>query len=373
MRLGRQRRMKLKKPKVKRLKLPRRLRPVRRAKRVERVEERVNQAISTVPRITNETVAEHREEVLSSARKYIYPLRHSKHRLVRTSIGLLIIVVVAFFAYCGLELYKFQATSGFIYGVTRVVPFPIAKAGPSWVSYESYLFELRRNMHYYTTQQQVDFSTADGKAQLKHLKEEAMSQVLEDAYIKQLASKNHVSVSDAAVNNQVALVRSQNRLGNSDQVFKEVLNEFWGWDENDFKRELQQQMLQQAVVAKLDTATNARAQSALKQLEGGADFATLAGQVSDDAATKANGGQYPAPVTPSDPNVAPQITAELFQLKPGQVSTVINTGYTLEILKVIAQTGDSLQAAHIQFTFQPISVYVTPLQAKHPPHDYIKV
>jgi hypothetical protein len=69
-------------------------------KRRKAPEERVTEAFANVPRITNETVAEHREEVLSTARKYIYPLRHSKHRVVRISISLFVIVVVAFFIYC---------------------------------------------------------------------------------------------------------------------------------------------------------------------------------------------------------------------------------------------------------------------------------
>jgi len=363
----------MKKPKLKKLKpkLPKALpKPFTRRKATE---ERVAEALQNVPRITNETVAEHREAVLSSARKYIYPLRHSKHSVVRISLVLLIVVVVAFFACCSTALYKFQSTSGFIYGVTRVVPFPIAKAGPSWISYEAYLFELRRNMHYYQTQDSVDFSSKTGKAQLKQLKQQAMAQVIQDAYVQQLASRYHISVSTQAVSNEVQLVRNENRLGSSDRVFKEVLNEFWGWSESDFERELQQQMLQQAVVAKLDTATNARAQAALKQLLSGANFATLAAQVSDDASTKSNGGEYPDAITPDDTNLAPAITAELFQLKPGQTSGIITTGYTLEILKVLDGNGSSVHAAHIQFTFQPITTYTKPLETKNPPHEYIKI
>src|SRR4051812_11846626 len=115
-------------------------------------EEKVADALKTVPRITNETVTEHREEVLSSARKYIYPLQHSKHSIVRISLGLFVVGLITFLVICSLALYKFQSTAGFIYDVTRVLPFPVAKAGPRWVSYESYLFELRRNMHYYQSQ-----------------------------------------------------------------------------------------------------------------------------------------------------------------------------------------------------------------------------
>lgn len=341
-------------------------------KRVVPTEQRVDDALSNVPRITNDTVSDHREEVLKSARKYIYPLQHSKHRVVRISLALLITVVVAFFAYCGLSLYKFQSTSGFVYAITKVVPFPVAKAGHSWISYESYLFELRRNMHYYETQQQTKFSTKDGKTQLKRLKQQAMSQVTQDAYIKQLASKNGVSVSGRDVDNQLALVRSENRLGNSDRVFKEVLKEFWGWNEGDFKRELRQQLLKQAVVAKLDKSTANRAEAALSQIKGGKDFAVVATALSDDPATKPAGGAYAETIVASDRDVAPAVTQALFKLKPGQVSGIVNTGYTLEILKVIDKTGNSLHASHIQFNLQPINTFIKPLQTKNPPKTYIK-
>lgn len=361
----------MKKLKLKNLK-PRLPKVVPRAlKRSKAVEKKVAEALLGVPRITNETVAEHREAVLGGARKYIYPLQHSKHNIVRTSIGLLVAVLVIFFVFSGLELYRFQTTSSFMYGVTKVLPLPVAKAEPLWVSYESYLFELRRNMHYYQTQQATNFATKDGKTQLKALKQQAMKQVILNAHVKQLATRYHVSVSDQAVSDQVNLVRSQNRLGSSQHVLDEVLSQFWGWGEADFRRELKQQLLQQAVVARLDSATTDRAQAALQQLIAGADFATLAGQVSDDSVTKANGGQYPAVITPNDANLAPSITAELFRLQVGQVSAIINTGYTLDIVKVLDGTSASVHAAHIQFTFQPITVYTDPLQTKNKPRTYI--
>jgi parvulin-like peptidyl-prolyl isomerase len=326
-----------------------------------------------VPRITNDTVAEHREEVLSSARKFIYPLQHSKHSVVRISLGLFVAVLAVFFIYCGLALYKFQATSGFMYGVTRVLPLPVARVGGHWVSYESYLFELRHNMHYYHTQQRADFSSRDGKVQLARLKQQAMSTVIQNAYIKQLANEHDVSVSSREVNNQVTLVRNQNRLGSNERVFKDVLKEFWGWSETDFKRELKQQLLQQKVVAKLDTTTNDRANSALKQLQGGADFASVATAMSDDASTKGNGGQYGIAIAPNDPNVAPAVTDTLFKMKPGQISGLVNTGYTVEILKVVDISGTSVHAAHIQFTYKDINEFVHKLQSQEKARQYISV
>lgn len=357
-----------KKPKLPRA--PKKL-PFKRPRRT--AEEKVSEALSDVPRITNDTVGEHREKMLSSSRKYIYPLQHSKHRVVRISIALFVAVVVVFFGVCSLSLYKFQSTSGFIYDVTRIVPFPVAKVGKHWISYESYLFELRRNMHYYRTQQRADFSTKDGKAQLNRLKHQAMAQVVQNAYVKELAKQNHVTVSDRAVTEEVNLLRSQNRLGNSNRVFRDVLNEFFGWSEADLRRSLKDQLLQQAVVTKLDTATNARAKSAFGQLTNGADFATVAKQMSDDAGTRGNGGRYPEAITQDDADISPAITAELFKLQPNEVSTIINTGYTLEIVKVMDRSGDSLHAAHIQFNLRNINDYIKPLKAKQPVHEYIKI
>lgn len=340
-------------------------------KRRKAPDERMRDAFANVPKITNETVAEHREEVLKSARKYIYPLQHSRKRIVYISSSIVILAVMLFLSYIGTELYRFQNTSGFIYGVTQVIPLPVAKVGSHWVSYESYLFELRRYMHYYQTQQQVNFSTPNGKKQLDSYKHQAMNEVITNTYVNELATNNNITVSNQSVDNEVSMVQKQNRLGSSQQQFKAVLSDFWGWNEADFKRELKQQILEQTVAAKLDTKVDQEAQSALTQLQHGANFATLASQVSDDQSTKNNGGRFPAPIEANDPNISPQISQALFTLKPGQVSGIINTGYSLEIVKVIQNQGKKVIAAHISFNLQPITKYITPLEKQQKPEYFI--
>lgn len=325
-------------------------------------------------RITNETVAARREEVLGSARKYIYPLQASKHRVVKLSVGVFIVAVVGFFVICMLELYKFQSTSSFIYGVTRVLPFPVALVDTKrFVSYDEYLFELRHYMHYYETQQHVDFSSKEGKKQLAVFKQRSLDQVLQNAYTGILAEQNHISVSDHEVDTAVALVRSQNRLGASDDVFRSVLSEFWGWSEDDFRRELRQELLAQKVIDKLDTKTHDRANQALVQLQSGADFGVVAKQLSDDPSTAPNGGNYGTLIDRSDPDIAPQVVDELFRLQPGQYSTVINTGYTLEIVKVIGVQGNQVRAAHISFNFQPITKFTDVVATREKAHRFIRI
>jgi foldase protein PrsA len=339
--------------------------------RKKKPEHTLEQAIQGIPRITNETVAEHREEVLSSARKYIYPLQHSAHRVVIISIGLSVVMVVGFFAYCLLALYNFHSSSTFIYRVTQAIPFPVAKAGPRFVAYENYLFELRHYIHYYQTQQRVDFDSESGRQQLEEFRKRAMDRVIDHAYVKRLASQHNVSVTNQELEDAIRLVRDQNRLGSSDQVFEDVLKEFWGWSVSDFKRELKQQMLAQKVVSTLDTETHEQAKQVYERLQKGEDFAALAKQFSDDAATRDNGGDYGVAISQSDRELPAQIIDVLFRLKTGETSQIVNTGAGLEIIRLKEVEGSKVRAAHITFAFKPIETYLDPLKDKEKPRRFI--
>lgn len=317
---------------------------------------------SGAPRITNDTVASHREEVLSSARKYIYPLQHSRHRVVIISVIVFVVAVIVFFAYLMLALYRYHTASTFAYNVTRVLPFPIAKAGPDWVAYENYLFEIRRYTHYYETQQRVNFDDDYGKEQLANFQKQALDSVIQDAFVKQLAEQHGVSVSDQEVDAQVELMRSQNRLGGTNQVLEDVLREYWGWSVNDFKRQLSKELLAQKVLSVIDVENKQAATSALEQIRAGGDFAAIARERSDDTSTAGAGGNYGIDITRSNVDLDTRVIDALFSLQKDQVSDLIATPQGFEIVKVLDTDGTTVHAAHILFEYQDISVFTKPLQ-----------
>jgi hypothetical protein len=191
-------------------------------------------SLENVPQITSETIAEHREEVLKGARKFIYPLAHSKRKIVAITISVIVVALIGLFVYCYMALYRYYQYNTFLYRITQVVPFPVAKAGGHYVAYENYLYELRHYVHYYESQQQRNFAGAD-RDQLLVFRKQALKNVTDYAYIKQLASQNHVSVSNKEVDARLAEVRNQNRLGGNNKVFADVLRDYWGWSINDFK------------------------------------------------------------------------------------------------------------------------------------------
>lgn len=322
-------------------------------------------------KITNDNIADHREEVLDTGRKHIYPLRQPKHRLVKISLSLLIVVVLAFFSYCVLALYKFKSDSGFLYQVTKVVPFPLARIGSDFVSYESYLFEVRHYEHYYQTQQNLDFNSPSGKQQLQEFKKRAMEKVINDAYVKEIAKEKGISVSNQEVNDRVALIKSQNRIGGSDKEFEDVLREFWNWSVDDFKRSLKQQILTEKVIANLDKDANTKAQNALNEINSGQDFAAVAKKVSEDPSTKDKGGEFGFNIDKNNKDISPKTVEALFQLKPGQVSGIVNVGYGLEIVKNLEQKGDQIKAAHIIFNFKDINQYLGTVKDQHKTRTYV--
>lgn len=328
---------------------------------------------SNVERITTDTIAEHREEVISSARKYIYPLQHSKHRILLISTSVIIASIIGFFAYCTVSLYRLHSTSTFLYRVTQVLPLPVAKAGKEYVAYENYLFELRHYTHYYQSQLKLDFNSVAGKAQLDAFQKQALDKVVSDAYIKQLAEKYNITVSDKEVNEQIAVVREQNRLGGSDQVFEDVLRDYWGWTVDDFRRSLRAQLLAQKVVATLDTETKQRANSALDELNKGTEFAAVAKKYTDDTATKDNGGDF-GTVDKTNRDLTAQTTDTLFATKQGEYSGIINIGYSLEIVKNIEQVSPSkVHGAHILFNFKEVSFYLNDIKQQEKTHTFINL
>lgn len=340
---------------------------------ISKVSKREIKPSATPPRVTNQTMAAHREEILGGARKYIYPLAHSKHRLVVISISLLVVAVIAFFSYCVLALYKFKSDTKFLYNVTKVIPFPIARIGSDLVAYENYLFEVNHYAHYYKTQQQLDLDSEQGQQQLAEFKKRALNKVISDAYVRDLAERHNVSVSKQEVDDKIVTLRNQNRLGASDKEFESVLKDFWDWSVKDFRRSLKQQILTEKVVSKLDKETHERADKAYSELQAGKDFAELAKAVSEEPTSKQNGGEYGFLIDKTNRDVSPAVVEALFKLKAGEHSQVVDVGYGLEIVKNLEVQDNKIRAAHIVFNFKDISYYTNELKEKKKTRSYVNL
>jgi hypothetical protein len=324
-------------------------------------------------RITNETVAEAREDVLGSARKLIYPLTHSKHKVLTISTIIIVGSFIAFFSVMSYLLYRAKNTSDFTYNVTRILPFPIARVGSSFVPYENYLFEIKRYIYYYDNVESVDFSDPAFKPQLDDQKQKVLDRVVDLAYVKKIARLEGITVSDEEVDARIELLKEQNRLGNNDKVFEDTLQDFYNWSVSDFRRSIRNDILTSKVLATIDLEARSKANAALDELKGGADFGATAAKYSDDLQTKDAGGEIPGFISPKDRNTPSEQASVAATLAPGEISEVINLGYGLEIIKKLEDKDGTYRAAHILITFKPIGDALADQKAKDKATVYIRL
>jgi peptidyl-prolyl cis-trans isomerase D len=93
--------------------------------------------------------------------------------------------------------------------------------------------------------------------------------------------------------------------------------------------------------AKTDAAAKQKAEDLLKQIKGGADFATLAKANSDDPGSKEQGGELGMILRGV---TVPEFEKTAFGLQPGQVSDVIKTQFGYHIIKVEEKQAAQLKA-----------------------------
>lgn len=147
-------------------------------------------------RITNDTVAAHRERALAEGRRFKYPVQYARHHLVRNAIIISLVAVVMLLVFGWWRLYIAQDTNTFMYRVTRVLPLSVASVDGQSVPYSDYLMKYRSSIHYLEQKEQVNLNTDDGRRQADFIKEQAMQDSIADAYAVKLAKENKITVSD---------------------------------------------------------------------------------------------------------------------------------------------------------------------------------
>ncbi len=329
---------------------------------------------ATVPQITTQNVADHREEVLKGARRFIVPLQESRKRIVNFSVALVLLVVLIFSISSVVILYRNQSTSKSVYQLTKIIPFPVARIGATFVEYENYLFELRHYIHYYENKQELDFDSEAGQAQLAEYKKRALDKVVNDAYVKKIAAENDISVSDEEVDEQIRIAREQNRLGSSDAVFEDVLRDFWDWSVDDFRRSLKSEILLQKVLVHQDSEASARAADILGKLDSGEDFAEVAKQYSDDINTKEQGGDF-GYVDKTSRTVSQKSVDTLYRLEKDKYSDIqtvpYGTGYALSIVKFTAEKDGQRRGSQIIIALKTEDEVLNDIKAESPYRLYI--
>ncbi|PLS80857.1 hypothetical protein CYG49_03770 [Candidatus Saccharibacteria bacterium] len=313
--------------------------------KLQRIVSRRAKEPKSVGRITNETVAEHREQVLAGGRRYKYPMQYARYSLVRNTIIISIGAIILLLLLGWWQLYQVQNTSRFFYRLSQLIPVPVASIDGETVRYSDYLMRLRSELHYLSREGAINFNTEDGKRQRDYQKRVALNRVEENAFVDKIADENNIRVSDKEVNDFIDQQLKSRQPAVTVQEYEKVIKDYYDWSFNEYKLFVYDQLLRRKVALAIDDKARTKSEAVLKRLKAGEDFAAIAKVESTDTMTKANGGDVGfVPKNTTDPE---GLVAAVDRLQVNQLSGVIETNSGFYIVKLLERRGEEVRYARI--------------------------
>jgi SurA N-terminal domain len=324
-------------------------------------------------RITNETVAEHRERILAGGRRFKYPVQYARHKLVFNAIIISIVAIIILVAVGYWQLYPAQNTSTFMYRVTKVLPLPVASVDGQSVPYSDYLMKYRSSVHYLEQKEQISLKSEDGKRRIDFIKQKSMEDAVADAYAAKLANERDITVSDAELEVFLKQQRQSTDGEVSQQTYDAVVLDYYGWNADEYRYATKSKLLRQKVGYAVDKSASATADSVAGQLKiAGASLQAIA------AATNASGGTQLAygasdwvPKTNQDGGLA--LAAS--KLERGAVSGVIKstTGDGYYFVRLIDSDDTRVNYEYIQIPLTEFAKQLAAIEKADKVDTYITI
>jgi hypothetical protein len=204
-------------------------------------------------RITNETVAEHREQILAGGRKFKYPRQYERHRLVFNVIIIILVTLVILAVVIWWQLYPVQNTSTFFYRVTRILPVPVASVDGSPVRYSDYLMSLSGSQHYLEQSERLNLNSDDGKRQIEFIKRQALDGAIADTYAAKIADQKGIKVTDKQVD--AVIDASLNTVSGriSQDIYDDSTLSTLGYSADEYRQIIKRSLVRQEVTYSIDS------------------------------------------------------------------------------------------------------------------------
>ena len=274
-------------------------------------------------RITTDTLAEHREQVLAGGRKFKYPVQYQRHRLVINALIIGVATLVLLIALGWYMLYVAKNTSEFMYRVTKAVPVPVAVVDGQQVSYGDYLMKYRSAAHYLVEKEQIDANSADGKTQLAYVQEQAMNDAIADAYAAKLARELDIQVSDADLETFLKQQRQSSDGEVTEATYNAVINDYYGWSPSEYREAMKNKLLRQKVAYAVDAKAEDIANGIAAKVKAGSnDLQAIAAELNTAAIDTV---LYMPPEWVPRTNQDGGLAEAAAKLSKGQISTAVKT------------------------------------------------
>jgi len=226
--------------------------------------------------ITQQNLAESREEILSKGKKFRYPFQYSKHRLVINTILISIAALIAFGILGWVQLYQVQNTSDIIYRFTKAFGFPVAEVDGAKVRYSDYLMLYRSSIKSIEHQQGALDNSDDSKLLRDYYKRQAMSNAEEYSYAlaKLDEAKNPVTNEEIdAVIEEHKTIDGEKR---SDSAFEGIIRDNFGLSISEYRRMVMLSLAKKKYSESIDQRAQTLSEDITKKLESEKDLKKIA-------------------------------------------------------------------------------------------------
>jgi hypothetical protein len=325
-------------------------------KKLSKIGFKKKQPKAPVGRITTDTLAQHRQQVLAGGRKFKYPVQYARNKLVVNAIIIIAAAVIILLGVGYWLLYQAQNTSDFMYRVTKVAPVPIAEVDGTQVRYSEYLMKFRSNQHYLVQKEQVDINTEDGKRQVEFIKNQAMEDAIADAFAAKIAREKNLTVTEGELQ---AYVKQQRQSNDGDEVsestYNAVILDYYGWSPEEYQDAMKTKLLRQKVAYAVDQTAETTSKSIESTVGAGTtDLAAIAGALNTEKAESVI--FWPAAWVPLN-NQDGGLAAAAAKLEVGQVSKPIKptSGDGYYFVKLVEKNETQVRFEYIQVSLKSFS------------------
>lgn len=342
-------------------------------KLIKRVQRKKEEAPAPT-RITNDTVAEHRERILAGGRRFKYPVQYARHRLVFNTIVVSIAFIILLIAVGWWQLYPMQNSSAFMYRLTRIIPVPVAIVNNEQVPYSDYLVQYRGSEYYLSRYGEIKLDTADGKRQLDYIKRQSLDKAEQTTYARQLAHKLNISVTNDDIDKFINEERNTANGRVSQETYDSSMQLYYGETPSDYRLRIANSMLEAKIAFAVDdnaTAQVKQAQALVDSTKG--DLAAVATQMAASKGGKVTAGQSgPVDMTSKFSGLR---VSEVSKMAKGAVSgplkSTTDDGYYF--VKIADKTGTQVDFVYLHIPLTTFADDFAKLGSSHKIQEYIKV
>lgn len=320
-------------------------------------------------RITNETVAEHREQILAGGRRFKYPVQYARHKLVRNTIVIAVVTLVLLTALAFQQLYFAQNASDFIYRITQLAPVPVATIANEPVRYSDYLMQYRASEHWLRKYDEIKLDSADGQRQLETIKRQVLDSAEANAYAAKIARDKGIKVTEKEVNDEVLRKRNTSNGQISQETYDTSTMMLYGWSPSDYRSAIAASLLRSKVAFAVDDAAKAQADKAASLIAAGKDLAGVAQELGNGVAVQTPG------LVDTTSSFNGLNVSEVAKLQPGTLSGVMRSttdgGYYF--VKVTQKTDTQVNFEFIQIPLKAFNEKISELKKSNQVHEFIKI